>query len=111
VTGKSRNSRHGWLVRVRFPIGVWALNPNRKIQEENMNLLIAISQEDCIAYESVDCDYWVERLKDNRGYKVWKTGVTHSTLSATIGYSGSDGLDRAIRVIDNLRAKGVKNRK
>jgi hypothetical protein len=38
--------------------------------------------------------YWVTHAK--HGYEVFKTGVTHSTRCAIIGYEGKNGLERAI---------------
>lgn len=39
-------------------------------------------------------DYWVS--KEPNGYKVWKTGITHSTKVATVGHLGWYGLNLAI---------------
>src|SRR5512143_439570 len=37
--------------------------------------------------------YWVKRVP--KGFEVYKTGVTHSTRVAVIGYTGDKGLQRA----------------
>lgn len=39
--------------------------------------------------------YWVLN-KYEKGYEVYKIGVTHSTRCAIIGYKGQEGLERAI---------------
>jgi hypothetical protein len=38
--------------------------------------------------------YWVFDAK-KKGFEVYKTGVTHSTRCAQIGWTGQVGLDRA----------------
>ena len=38
--------------------------------------------------------YWVCKVK--HGFDVYKTGITHSTRCASIGYKGDYGLQRAI---------------
>ena len=43
-------------------------------------------------------DYWVKRAA--KGFEVYKTGVTHSTRCAIIGYEGQKGLDRAKQEIE-----------
>ena len=40
-----------------------------------------------------DGEYWVLRVPF--GFKVYETGVTHSTLRATIGHTGETGLNKA----------------
>ena len=42
--------------------------------------------------------FWV--LKVDHGFDVYKTGVTHSTKCATIGFKGAEGLARAIAECD-----------
>ena len=37
--------------------------------------------------------YWVKRVP--KGFEVYKTGLTHSTRVAVIGYTGDKGLERA----------------
>ena len=37
--------------------------------------------------------YWVKRVP--KGFEVYKTGLTHSTRVAVIGYAGDKGLQRA----------------
>ena len=39
-------------------------------------------------------NYWVLRLQ--KGFEVYKKGITHSTRCAQIGFSGEKGLNRAI---------------
>lgn len=40
--------------------------------------------------------YWVCKSTKHIGYDVFRTGLTHSTRCAIIGYEGEDGLRRAI---------------
>lgn len=47
--------------------------------------------EEVIAFETDQ--YWVKRVP--KGFEVYKTGLTHSTRVAIIGYTGADGLRRA----------------
>jgi len=55
-----------------------------------------------IAYERGS--YWV--LKVPTGYEVYRTGITHSTRVARIGWPGEQkGLDRAIAEIDRREAQ------
>ena len=54
-------------------------------------------KESDIAYEK-GC-YWVLKL-GSKGFEVYKNGLTHSTRCAVIGFSGQNGLDRAILEID-----------
>lgn len=54
-------------------------------------------KESDIAYEKGQ--YWVLNL-GSKGFEVYKTGITHSTRCATIGYSGQNGLQLAILEID-----------
>ena len=64
-----------------------------------------------ILYENGD--YWVAaekfgtgRLKPKSdGFRVWKSGPTHSTSAFIVGISGQAGLDRAIAETDRLAAK------
>jgi len=44
-------------------------------------------------------DYWVKETPKG-GYKVYKTGITHSTRCAQIGFKGAPGLQRAKDEID-----------
>lgn len=46
-----------------------------------------------VVYETNN--YWVLN-KYEKGYEVYKIGVTHSTRCAIIGYKGQEGLERAI---------------
>jgi hypothetical protein len=39
-------------------------------------------------------DFWVSKAKDG-GFEVYKTGLTHSTRVAQIGYEGETGLQKA----------------
>ena len=39
-------------------------------------------------------NYWVLQVKN--GFEVYKTGITHSTRCAQIGYQGCKGLNKAI---------------
>lgn len=48
-------------------------------------------KEKDILFESGD--YWI--CKEKVIFKVFKNGVTHATLCATIGYDGEKGLNRA----------------
>jgi hypothetical protein len=38
--------------------------------------------------------YWIFNAKQ-KGFEVYKTGITHSTRCAQIGWTGQVGLDRA----------------
>lgn len=51
-----------------------------------------------IAYESPCGKYWVKKVQ--KGFEVFKTGVTHSTRCAVIGYIGDVGLTRAKNEIE-----------
>ena len=53
-------------------------------------------KESAILYENRG--YWVS--KERRGFKVWKTGPSHSVLVSTIGFSGEIGLQKAIDEAD-----------
>ena len=53
-----------------------------------------------IAFEKGD--YWV--LKVATGFEVYRTGITHSTRCAQIGFKGEAGLQRAIAEIDRRLA-------
>ena len=60
-------------------------------------------KESQIAYEKGI--YWVLNL-GKKGFEVYKTGITHSTRCAQIGYEGEKGLTRAKAEID--RRLGVQ---
>jgi hypothetical protein len=53
--------------------------------------------------------HWVKRVP--KGFEVYKTGLTHSTRVASIGYKGNKGLQRAKREIARREAAndGKKN--
>ena len=53
-----------------------------------------------IKYETKN--YWVKKTK--HGFEVYKTGVTHSTRCAIIGWSGEKGLNKAITEADKREA-------
>ena len=57
--------------------------------------------EDCIVYET--SRHWVERTA--KGHVVWRLGGTHSTLAATIGYTGAQGLQRAIAEVSRRESQ------
>ena len=46
--------------------------------------------------------YWVKRVP--KGFEVYKTGLTHSTRVAVIGYTGDKGLQRAKLEIERREA-------
>ena len=46
--------------------------------------------------------YWVKRVP--KGFEVYKTGLTHSTRVAIIGYTGEEGLQRAKLEIERREA-------
>lgn len=52
--------------------------------------------EEVIAFETDQ--YWVKRVP--KGFEVYKTGLTHSTRVAVIGYTGAVGLRRAKQEIE-----------
>ena len=54
-------------------------------------------KESDIAYEKGQ--FWVLNL-GSKGFEVYKNGITHSTRCAIIGFTGKNGLDRAILEID-----------
>ena len=62
---------------------------------------LTMYKETDIAYEK-GC-FWVLNL-GSKGFEVYKTGITHSTRCAVIGFSGQTGLDRAILEIDRRLA-------
>ena len=59
-------------------------------------------KESDIAYEQGN--FWVLNL-GSKGFEVYKTGITHSTRCAVIGYSGSNGLTLAIQEVQRRLAK------
>lgn len=59
-------------------------------------------KEKDIMYESLN--YWVLRVKN--GFEVYKTGLTHSTRCAQIGYHGEVGLTKSIEEC-NRREKQI----
>jgi hypothetical protein len=59
-------------------------------------------KESDIAYEKGP--FWVLNLKV-KGFEVYRTGITHSTRCAQIGFTGDEGLKRAIAEIDRRMAK------
>jgi hypothetical protein len=61
-------------------------------------------KESDIAYEKGP--FWVLNLKA-KGFEVYKTGITHSTRCARIGFTGAEGLKRAIAEIDRRIDKEV----
>jgi hypothetical protein len=61
-------------------------------------------KESDIAYEKGP--FWVLNLKA-KGFEVYRTGITHSTRCARIGFTGAEGLKRAIAEIDRRIAKEV----
>jgi hypothetical protein len=48
--------------------------------------------------------YWVKRVP--KGFEVYKTGLTHSTRVAVIGYTGDKGLQRAKLEIERRENAG-----
>lgn len=84
--------------------------PNQTITENCGPLsliqgVIMAYKESDIAYESGD--YWVLRTTSCRfnGYEVYKTGITHSTRCAVIGYAGEIGLNKAIAEVSRRQSK------
>lgn len=61
-------------------------------------------RESDIAYEKDP--FWVLNL-EAKGFEVYKTGITHSTRCAQIGYTGANGFARAIAEIERRLAKEV----
>jgi hypothetical protein len=59
-------------------------------------------KESDIAYEKGP--FWVLKLKA-KGFEVYRTGITYSTRCAQIGFTGDEGLKRAIAEIDRRMAK------
>ena len=51
--------------------------------------------------------YWVKRVP--KGFEVYKTGLTHSTRVAVIGYTGDKGLQRAKDEIARREATGDRH--
>lgn len=51
--------------------------------------------------------YWVKRVP--KGFEVYKTGLTHSTRVAVIGWMGDKGLQRAKDEIARREAKDVRS--
>lgn len=44
--------------------------------------------------------FWVLKLPKDKGFQVYESGITHSTLRDTIGFPGEKGLDKAIEKCD-----------
>ncbi len=44
--------------------------------------------------------FWVLKLPKDKGFQVYESGITHSTLRDTIGFPGQEGLDKAIEKCD-----------
>jgi len=51
-------------------------------------------------------NYWVLRIKT--GFEVYKTGITHSTRCARIGFKGDVGLSKAITECNKRQLTEVK---
>ena len=47
--------------------------------------------------------YWI--CKYEHGFKVFKSGITHSTICATIGFKGAIGMEKAKREIERRLVK------
>ena len=62
---------------------------------------LSMYKESDIAYEKGQ--FWVLNL-GSKGFEVYKNGLTHSTRCAVIGFSGQNGLDRAIVEINRRLA-------
>ena len=62
---------------------------------------LSMYKESDIAYEKGQ--FWVLNL-GSKGFEVYKNGITHSTRCAVIGFSGQNGLDRAIVEINRRLA-------
>ena len=62
-----------------------------------------MTRESDIAYERGE--YWVLRVGKDKGYEVYKNGITHSTRCAIIGFPDDVGLARAIAEIDRRTTK------
>lgn len=67
-------------------------------------------REQDIAYENPT--HWVLRVKN--GFEVYRIGITHSVRCAQIGYTGNEGLQRAIVIADRRhtesQAKATKGK-
>jgi hypothetical protein len=50
-----------------------------------------------VKYETKN--HWVLQLPNNKGYEVYKIGLTHSTRCSQIGFTGNKGLTRAINEV------------
>ena len=59
-----------------------------------------------IKYETAN--YWVKQVK--HGFEVYKTGITHSSRCAIIGWSGDKGLQKAIVEADKRELSDEANR-
>ena len=62
---------------------------------------LSMYKESDIAYEKGQ--FWVLNL-GSKGFEIYKNGLTHSTRCAVIGFSGQNGLDRAIVEINRRLA-------
>ena len=51
--------------------------------------------------------YWVLKIVD--GYEVYRKGITHSVRVSQIGFTGPEGLDKAIKDCKNRESSGWKN--
>lgn len=47
-------------------------------------------------------DYWA--LKTKTGFEVYKNGITHSTRCSQIGFTGDEGLEKAIAECDRRQS-------
>lgn len=55
-----------------------------------------------IVYESKSGKYYI--VENKTGFEIYKNGVTHSTRCAIIGFTGSNGLNKAIKEIERREA-------
>ena len=60
-------------------------------------------RESDIVYER-GC-YWIKAADSFAGFEVYRIGITHSTRVASIGWTGTAGLDRAKAEIERRIAQ------
>jgi len=100
VTGRG-TLRDPWGVSVTDDAGnFWGLMPGDLVLADEgtarAHSTMRGGGESVIAFETDQ--HWVKRVP--KGFEVYKTGLTHSTRVASIGYTGDKGLQRAKHEIE-----------
>jgi len=66
----------------------------KRLEYEKLDCLLERAFNKGWCFWENDSAYWITHAPN--GYEVYKTGLTHSTRCAQIGYTGTQGLQRAI---------------